>query len=181
MFANGFNKRNPIYVAPVLRLIAGPNNAPDIEPASAVCVTRHFEAAPLFPVGDLLAESWVYVLDLDTAAMTNTQQSQWSYVQLVNQGNNPGSLWPMFGQERAVDAIAPGEIVGALKVRRRFNGQDVFNGGRFLPTEYRANAGYVDPGGTAALVAGLINPLVTAAQWIDMPTQAQGIAQSTGT
>lgn len=179
IFTNGFSKRDPNYAAPMLRQIAGPNNAPDIEPYSAVCVTRYFEAAPLFPVGDLLTQSWVYVLDLDTSVMTNTQLVQWNYVQQVGQGANPMALWPMFGQERAVDSISPNDIVGAVQVSRRFNGTDVFGGGRFLCMAYYANPGYAGPGTTGTMAANLINPLITAGQWIDMPAQAQGIVQST--
>jgi hypothetical protein len=179
MFTNGFNKRDVNINNPVFRYIAGRQNAPDIVPKSAVCVTRHFEAAPLFPVSDLLTPSWVYVLDLDTADMTNTQQSQYVYVQQVGRLGVAGALWPMFGQERAVNSVAPGDIVGAVYVTRRFNGNDVFNGGSFLPSNYQANPGYL--GGNAALVANLINGLVAAGNWIDMPTQAQGIVQSTFT
>lgn len=180
LFANGFSKRNSKYTAPILRLVAGPKKAPDIIPESAVCVTRYFEAAPLFPVGDLKTDSWVYVLDLDTDTMTNTQQSQWSYVQLVDQGGVASALWPMFGQERAVDSIAAGDIVGAVYVSRKFNSDNVFNGGSFLPTKYLANPGYTGPGTTAKLAADLIGPLVKDKKWIDMPTQAQGIVKSTG-
>jgi hypothetical protein len=180
MFTNGFDKRDINYPAPQLRLIAGPTNAPDIIPSSAVCVTRYFEAAALFPVADLLTNSWVYILDLDTSVMTNTQLLQWNYVQGVGQGGNAQALWPMFGQERAVDTIAPTDVIGAVQVTRRFNGTDVFSGGgRFLPMAYYANPAYAGPGTTATMAANLINPLITAAQWIDMPAQAQGIVQNT--
>jgi hypothetical protein len=88
------------------------------------------------------------------------------------------NLWPMFGQERAVNSIAPGDIIGAVRVRRRFNGNDVFNGGDFKPIGYTANPGFNGPAGTANMAANLINPLVNANAWIAMPTQAQGITQS---
>lgn len=178
MFANGFHKRDPNFANPGLRFPMGPNQAPDVVPESAVCVTRHFEAAPLFPVSDLLTPTWVYVLDLDTDSMMNTQQSQYNYVSMVGQLGVLQSLWPMFGQERAVNSVAPVDIIGAVRVFRHFNGDDVFNGGTFLPTAYIANPGYL--GVHAAVVANLVTALVNQGAPIPMPTQAQGIVQSTG-
>ncbi|MHB8285811.1 MAG: hypothetical protein ACYDD1_14195 [Caulobacteraceae bacterium] len=180
MFANGFAKRDATILTPQLRHVAGPTNAPDIEPASAVCVTRYFEAAPLFPVGNLMTNSWVYLLDLDTSLMTNTQLLQWNYVQSIGQGGNAQALWPMFGQERAMDGIGSGDIIGAVEVQRQFPANNVFAGGNFKPLIYTANPFYDGPGTTATMAANLIAPLINAAQWISMPAQAQGIVQSTG-
>lgn len=179
MFANGFYKRDVNINDPVFRFPAGRQNAPDIVPESAVCVTRHFEAAPLFPVGDLQTDSWVYVLDLDTADMTNTQQSQYAHVSSVGQTGNAGALWPMFGQERAVNSIDPNDIIGAVLVNRRFNGNDVFNGGDFRPRQYLVNNGYTGPANTAALATNLITPLIQANAWLPMPSMAQGVVRST--
>jgi hypothetical protein len=131
----------------------------------------------LFPVGDLDTDSWVYVLDLDTFGITNTQQSQYMHVQRKGRLGVAQALWPMFGQERAANSVAPGDIVGAVHVQRRFNANDVFNGGDFLPTVYQANPVY--GGQNAALVANVMNHFVNVGDWIAMPTQAQGIVQST--
>jgi hypothetical protein len=90
------------------------------------------------------------------------------------------ALWPMFGQERAANSVAPRDIVGAVKVKRNFHGKtNVFNGGIFLPVEYLANAGY--QGENAARVAGAIYLLVAKKEWINMPTQSMGIVESTKT
>lgn len=187
MFTNGFKKRDN-SPKPELRWVADwantdvKQNAPDIVPESAVCFTKDFMAAPLFPVGDLKTDSWVYVLDLDTQGMTNTQQSQYEYVQSIGRLGVAHALWPMFGQERAVNSVAPGDIVGAVHVKRKFNAQaildeDVFNGGSFLPDEYRANPGYL--GKSAVAVANAMNGFVSKKKWIQMPTMAQGIVKAT--
>lgn len=178
MFANGFSKRKPLkYDAPKLRYIAGPDAAPDIRPTSAVCVSRDFHAAPLFPVSDLKTDTWVYVLDLDVADMTNTQQSQYEYVSSISKLGVAEALWPMFGQERAVNSVTPGDIVGAVYVQRKFNADDVFNGGTFLPLAYEPNPSYAGPDGTATQAADLIKRLVADSKWLPMPTQSQGIVK----
>lgn len=182
MFADGFSKRKPEkYTAPRLRYIAGVDAAPDIRPTSAVCVTRDFQAAPLFPVSDLKTDTWVYVLDLDVRDMFNTQQAQYEYVGSIGNLGVADALWPMFGQERAVNSVAAHDIVGAVYVQRRFNSDDVFNGGQFLPLAYEANPGYTGPDGTASLAAGSIKKLVAEGEWLPMPTQSQGIVKSTKT
>ena len=83
IFDNGFTKRNSGYQDPVLRFPGGRHDrSPDIIPSSAVCFTRDFKAAPLFPVSDLVTDSWVYVMYLDVGhgQVYNSQQVQWEYV-----------------------------------------------------------------------------------------------------
>lgn len=179
IFKNGFVKRDGRWQSP--RLIwRSREKAPDIVPSSGVCVTRHFEAAAIFPVTHLKADSWIYVLDLEVGEMLNTQQAQYDYVQKVGNLGSRHALWPMFGQERAVNRVNPQDIVGAVHVERSFNGRDVFHGGNFLPKSYLRNSRYKGPAATAALAEKLIQPLVEAGQWIPMPTRAQGVVKSKG-
>merc|ERR1712157_519499 len=75
IFTEGFSKRNAAYADPVPQFPFGNTNvSPDIIPESAVCFTRDFKAAPLFPVGDPNVDSWVYILDLDVSTVYNSHK-----------------------------------------------------------------------------------------------------------
>jgi hypothetical protein len=113
-------------------------------------------------VSDLTTNSWVYVLDLDVKDIVNTQQRQYEYVVSIGRTSSKNAMWPMFGQERCVNSIRGRYIIGAVLVRRRFNGADVFNGGDFKPGNYVANPGYLGPGPTAQLVSTTIGALINA-------------------
>jgi len=182
LFTNGFDKRDANFAAPQLRDLSGvgPLIAPDVDPHSAVCFTRDFLAAPIFPVSDLNCPSWVYVLDLDVDDVLNTQATQFNLMQASGRntgGNGAGALWPMFGQERCCDAIANTDIVGALRVSRAFLG-GFAQGGSFVCSVYRANPNYA--GGQAASVRAVMESYIDGSSH-NTPTQAQGLVQSTQT
>lgn len=186
MFNDGFDKRKPFkYTNPKLRWVAGTDNAPDVKPESAVCFTRDFQSAPLFPVSDLATDSWVYVLEVDATQIFNTQCKQWDYVKDdlkgLTQSEATTKLWPMFGQERALNSIAAKNIVGAVKVKRKFNQDNVFNGGRFKCLKYLSNPNFTGNSKTASLAAELIGKFVSSGEYLPMPTCASGIVKSTGT
>jgi hypothetical protein len=184
IFDNGLKKRDARYLDPVVRFPATDQRAPDIVPQSAVCFTRHFEAAPLFPVSNLNTNAWVYVLDLDTSAIYNSQVVQYEYIasNALNTGANATqALWPMFGQERAINEVSAKDIVGAVEVSRHFNAANVFNGGTFTPLVYLPNPNYKGEEKTAKLVQDNLKRLVKAAQPVQMPTMASGVVHSTRT
>ena len=186
MFVDGFDKRSPsTYTNPNLRWVAGIQNAPDVTPESAVCFTRDFQAAPLFPVGDLVTDSWVYVFEVDATQIFNTQCKQWDYVK-NDLGGLSGKqaltkLWPMFGQERALNSVSANQVVGAVKVSRKFNSNDVFNGGTFKCLKYVANPGFTGTSKVASMASDMIGKLVNAGKALPMPTCASGIVKSTKT
>lgn len=185
IFANGFTKRNAAYQDPVLRFPLGPDASPDIVPQSAVCFTRDFKAAPLFPVSDLLTNSWVYVIHMDTDAVYNSQQVQWEYIDgrgLLNGAPAQDAhmiLWTMFGQERAANEVPATSIVGAVEVSRHFPQGDVFSGGAFRCLQYLANPNYVETTPNFAnQVATVMNLYVNDVNPETMPSQADGYVPS---
>lgn len=186
IFSNGFDKRDSKYSDPKLRWPMGKGVSPDIVPQSAVCFTRHFEASPIFPVGDLKTDSWVYVMELDTKDIFNSQCKQWEDVRDKLGGKSDDEalaiLWPMFGQERAMNSIPGDSIIGAVRVSRKFNKPDSFmNGGTFKCLSYKANAGFRDGGGHAATLANtLIGKFVSSGEALKMPSQSYGVQKSTG-
>jgi hypothetical protein len=181
LFKRGFKKRDPTAAKPELYYFPSRQKAPDLVAESAVCVSRDFFASASFPVDDLQTDSWIYVLDLDTTNMFNKMQYQYEYVVSHAIDSNADALWPMFGQERAVDAVAPEEIVAAILVNRKFNGNHVFTGGMFRPREYRANSHSGGPRSTASLVAGQFQGMIGTGEdkWITMPMKSSGIVKTT--
>jgi hypothetical protein len=185
IFRAGFTKRNAQFQDPVLRYPAGRDKSPDIIPSSAVCFTRDFKAAPLFPVSDLETDSWVYILDLDVANnnVYNTQQVQWEYVtnhQLLHGkvfDEASEVLWTMFGQERAANQVAAQDIVGAVRVTRNFNRNDVFNGGTFVVHEYLSNPNYAGSDQLEEQVASVMHDFHN--EMHDMPDITSGFKPST--
>ncbi|MGF1528251.1 MAG: hypothetical protein ACFCBW_15840 [Candidatus Competibacterales bacterium] len=191
IFTDGFKKRDTSYDNPTMRAPTpmgnGINKAPDLESSSGVCVTRDFFAAPIFPVGDSTKQNcstWVYIVDLDVSKIFNTQAVQWEFVKSqvgTTASDVKEALWPMYGQERAVNAIAASDIVGAVYVERSFPG-NFCQGGQFVCTEYKANAKYT--GGQATAVASVMNGYVAQfnqAPWMKphkTPTQAKGVVKS---
>jgi hypothetical protein len=149
-----------------------------------VCFTRDFKAAPLFPVSDLEAESWVYVLDVDVSngKVYNTQKVQWEYVSdhklLEGKVFDEASeiLWTMFGQERAANEVAARDIVGAVHVSRAFTADNVFQGGTFTCLEYISNPGYA--ASNQDLVRSTMESYV--GESVTMPTRDEGFHPSTG-
>ncbi len=186
IFNQGFDKRDPDkYLSPQLRLIAGPDSAPDVVPASAVCFTRDFQSAPLFPVSDLTTDSWVYVLEVDAALVYNTQCKQWDYVKDdlsgLTQLQATAKLWPMFGQERAMDSVPAKNIVSAVKVERVFNQNNVFNGGRFKCLKYLSNPNFSGTDKVSTTASQMIGAFIRDKEYLPMPTKASGIVKSTKT
>jgi hypothetical protein len=189
IFQNGFQKKDlsskkvTPTKAPKFKQSFGFLKAPDVITTTAVCVTKDFFAAPIFPVEMDVFSTWVYVLDLDVTKMYNTQERQHQYVRDLAEGGHisgPGvgdALWPMFGQERAVDEIQPGEVIGAVKVMRAFHGDSVLQGGTFFCLAYEPNANYAGAldGTTADAVAGIMQKYITGRTHLKMPSQAQGI------
>jgi len=167
----------------------GAGKAEDVKTATAVCVTKDFFAAPLFPVRMTQLLTWIYFLDLDVDKMFNTQQYQREYVaQLVGDGHISGAqvkkaLWPMYGQERAVDKIKSEEIIGTVHVERKFNGDGVLQGGVFRCLLYVPNANYGQLMGpaTAREVASIIATYINDKTWLTIPSQSQGIVASNAT
>ena len=182
LFTNGFDKRDPNALDPVVRFPMGQGNAPDIVPTSAVCFTRDFMAAPIFPVGDLGANSWVYVLDVDATQVYNTQKVQYDYASSNNlmanqdQAQATGTLWPMFGQERAANHIAAGDIVGAVEVSRHFPGAFA-QGGTFDCLIFLPNENYTGPDGTLKSVQTVMNGYVRGGP-LTTPSMGEGVVHS---
>src|SRR5262245_22828192 len=79
IFAEGFSKRKPKKKREQ-RFPLGKEMAFDIKSSTAVCVTKDFYAAALFPVDTKVYNSWIYLLDLDVSQMFNAQQHQYDYV-----------------------------------------------------------------------------------------------------
>lgn len=188
IFPSGFQKRDASFLDPQVRFFQDSGDAttialaPDIEPQSAVCFTRHFEAAAIFPIDGDVTESWIYVLNLQVKNIMNTQATQYAFVSDRKGLGVSGNLWPMFGQERCANSIAAGDIVGAVRFTRRMNNKgDFFNGGTFSTKEYRENPQYSGDQVTADLAKKLITPLVQTGGDLPIPTQAQGIVKSTST
>lgn len=187
IFKSGFDKRGSYttYPAPVMRSL-GKGVAPDLDPDSGVCFTRHFQAAPIFPVGDLDCDSWVYVLEVDTTGIYNTQGKQWDYFTGKSTGSTSAKkankmLWPMFGQERALDSVGADKIVGAVKVTRKFNGGDFMNGGLFTCVKYVANPGFSGTEKVASMAVDMIGKLVSSGKALQTPSCASGFVKSTKT
>lgn len=186
LFHQGFNKREATFFDPSVRFPAGEDAAPDIIPASAVCFTKDFYAAPLFPVGDLTCASWVYVLNLKTDAIYNTQAVQYEYARtntlLAGKSTADATdvLWPMFGQERAINAIAAGDIVGAVRVSRNFfDTGNVFGGGTFTCEMYLPNPHFTGGDGITKKVQDAMNHFVRGGA-LSMPTMSTGVVKSRG-
>lgn len=181
IFVNGFTKRDVTMLNPQLRAMGTASDnattiAPDVHPHSAVCFTRDFYAAPIFPVGDLNCDSWVYVLDLELSDVLNTQKVQFMLVEQTGANNaavGQETLWPMFGQERCCNQIPNTAIVGALRVSRNFAGTFA-QGGSFTCSQYIANPHYT--GGQQAAVGGAMNSFIP--NTYDTPTQAQGLVRN---
>jgi len=184
IFANGFTKQNENEQDPVIRFFENENGeeiAPDIHPHSAVCFTKDFYAAAIFPVNDLATDTWVYILDLDASngQIYNSQQVQWEYVigkkLLKDKAFDKASeiLWTMFGQERAANQVAAGDIVGALRVEQRQFNDGFFAGGRFVCGSYIANTGYKGTKSQGDNVKDVMEGFV--GNTFEMPTKDSGI------
>lgn len=158
--------------------------APDVAPGKVVCVTRDFFAAAIFPV-DMSTETYIYALDLDTKYLLNTQAAQYRYVQSIAKRLTPEgtktALWPMFGQERAATEVAASDIVGSLKVERKwFSPDNPFAGGSFRATEpFFPNEDYQGSRGDAvrAAIEETMRKAAKPDGWVPIPTKAQGIAR----
>jgi hypothetical protein len=181
LFKRGFKKRDPTAPKPELYYFPNKQKAPDLVAESAVCVSRDFFASAIFPVEDLQTDSWIYIFDIDTTNMFNTMHYQYEYVVSHAIDSNSDALWPMFGQERAVDAIQPEDVVAAIHINRKFHGKSVFGGGHFRPRQYLANALYGGPSTTATLVADQFKSLIGDGEdkWIVMPMKSSGIVKTT--
>ncbi len=185
MFKNGFTKRDAAILNPQLRFPGGDTESPDIVPTSAVCFTRDFLAAPLFPVRDLTIDSWVFAVDLDVSAVYNTQEVQWEHVTkhklLAGKSDAEAAevLWTMFGQERATNEIEAKDIIGAVSVRRNFApSMSIWNGGRFTCVEYKANPGYAGSVELANKTRSTMQDFVDKSSALTMPSRDKGIIAS---
>ncbi len=189
VFADGFMRRDKSAKQPITRFPLGFNKAPDIVTSTAVCVSKDFYAAALFPVDTDVYNSWIYVLDLDVAKMSNTQQVQYDYVMRMagaDQIKAPdvgAALWPMFGQERSIPSVSPKDIVGAVNVYRDFHGKTILAGGTFCAW----GAGYVGNPKYSGALGGVVSAAVWkvvgektgyGAKQLTMPTQTQGLAST---
>jgi len=181
LFRHGFTKRDVTQLNPKLRNMGttatGVQKAPDVDPHSAVCFTKDFFAAPIFPVGDLNVPSWVYVLDVDVANVMNTQKTQFELINNLGvnrHATGQAALWPMFGQERCVNSIANTDIVSAVRVARMFAGT-FSQGGSFICSVYKPNPNYT--GAEAASVQAAIAHFIDG-RTHETPTQAQGLVQN---
>lgn len=164
------------------------NVAPDVHPGKVVCVTRDFYAAAVFPT-DLSLLTNIFYLDLDTASLLNTQSYQWKYVQsiaheLATDAEKRAALWPMYGQERAAMRVEPHQILCAIQIERKWYGPSVFNGGKFRvrPDRTMVNSEVErDFLGEQFLEQAQRHiASLDPGKWYEIPTQAQGIAPSTG-
>lgn len=193
MFKVGFDARDPSMKITKRFFEDAPKKTFDIDPNSAVCVTRHFEAAALFPVKPNNCESFVYIVELEASKLYNTQEKQWDYA--YNHQYDPSypfkgfkyksenavtstHLWPMFGQERATQRIAPGEIAGCIYVDRNAGNGEFCD--RFQCQKWIANPGFTGSEGVTKLIGELVAPLVQKKDWIKTPRQGQGFSKSTG-
>ena len=186
MFKVGFDVRDPKMKAYKHRFNNGKKQTFDLDPYSAVCVSRHFEASALFPIDNPNCDSFIYVvqLDADKSKMYNTQEKQWDYAKGLGFNQNQSQiqnnvLWPMFGQERGVRRIEPGEIIGAIDIERE---TDPFTNwtGKFKCRAYFENTDYSGTADAAKSAKELISPIVKKSAWIKTPTKAQGYKKSTG-
>ena len=185
MFKVGFDVRDPKMQAFKHRFLTSKKKTFDLEPNSAVCVSRHFEASALFPVDSPNVSSFIYLvqLDADKSKMYNTQEKQWDYAKSLGLKQESykireNVLWPMFGQERGVRRIEPGEIIGAVDVERE---TDYFTGwtGKFKCTHYYKNSGYSGTKDAAKSAEELVNKMIKEELWIKTPRKTQGYAKST--
>lgn len=140
IFVNGFQKRNTSYASAHVRYLGGPDMAPDITPQSAVCFSRHFEAAALFPVSNLTSDSHIYAFAIDVMTVFNTQSTQWNHAVSRNFSEPSANLWPMFGQERAANSIPADKIIGAVHIKRIPNGTKWIHGMNFIPYKVSMNS-----------------------------------------
>lgn len=195
LFKQGFDSRDPKMK---IKQRFGDNNKKktfDIDPNSAVCVTRHFEAAPLFPVSNKNCDSFVYIVELEASKLYNTQEKQWDYaINHLYDNINPlygfkgmkestvmnERLWPMFGQERATKKIEPGEIAGCILVERfnSINPNDFTD--RFKCLEWIPNEDFTGSEAVTTIIDKLVVPLCKKQDEIKCPKQHQGVAKSTG-
>lgn len=195
MFKVGFDPRDANVKITKRFKPEAPNKTFDLEPNSAVCVTRHFEAASLFPVEPNNCRSYVYIVELEASKLYNTQEKQWDYAYhhqydpsypfkgfkyKSEEAVNDTHLWPMFGQERATQRIAPGEIAGCIHVDRNAGtGRDKFCD-RFQCMKWIPNPDFTGSEGVTKLIGELVVPLVQKKDWIKTPKQVQGFAKSIG-
>ncbi len=122
IFKNGFQKRaltSNITYRPFV------GKAGDIDPDSAVCVTRWFETAPLFPFSNENPR-YIYALYLDDSVVFDTRERQIQETgaeiqKLMLSGVAHKDVkaldigWPLYAHEYATDAVPSKDIIGAVR------------------------------------------------------------------
>lgn len=132
IFPAGFDKRYPM--CPIqFRTVEFPGTAGDVNPPTAVCLTRRFEIAPLFPIGNN-DPRYIYAIYIDDSEIFETrdiqiQQAKTEIENVMLTGvarENVNELdigWPLFGYECATDRVPNHTIIGAVHctILNRFN------------------------------------------------------------
>jgi hypothetical protein len=131
IFRDGFSPRDPASIAPKLR---GGNGgmAPDLEPASGVCMTSNWQSAAMFPVGKRNQNGYIYAVHFTEAELASarasgnfldTEAEQMKHivaagVKTATYDQALKQAWPLFGYESAITRIPSENIACAIPIAR---------------------------------------------------------------
>lgn len=120
IFKSGFTSLNPKQG---ITYRSNPGIAGDIDPPSAVCLTRRFDVAPLFPF-QKMGKRFIYALAMDDSQIFDTREQQIkdtdTYLQEAIKLGMPLDKarakigWPLFAHEYATEKVPFTSIVGAV-------------------------------------------------------------------
>lgn len=125
----------------------------DVAPETAVCVTPRFVVAALFPPDVKIADTWIYVANVQTAFNTHGAQVADGLAAVKSElaarrrvvtgrpGETPrydlaeftsdSALWPLFAQELATKRIEARHIIAAVPCRRAWRSRDWTDGAQY--------------------------------------------------
>lgn len=137
MFKNGFHSREGESTSIRYRSVG--LGSGDIDPPSAVCITPRFAMAPLFPIDLTVTDLWIYAVYARQVYNTHAQQYADGMKAIKHEiKTNPSgdldnyaetnALWPLFAQEVATKLVAAEDVMCALKCKRIWASQDIFDG-----------------------------------------------------
>lgn len=129
IFNDGFKKRNENVKQPRIKQNKtkdGKAMCPDIESETAVCLSRSFGAAALYPFTRKKSVSFIYVVDLNSNDMFNTQGFQFDYLLKklgddITAQNAIDRAFNLGDREWAVNAVHYSRIIGCFAIVRKFD------------------------------------------------------------
>jgi len=232
IFHSGFQKQNvndtvryqnyvvPHEVTPNQRLATGMSRGGDVSRVTAVCVSADMDLAALFPAptADNVDEAqWLYVVMLRTGYNTHGRQildalrgfkqlathELGGHIQAQAHADRVDAIaMLLYGREMAADAIPSSDVLMAIKIKRRWNAEqvspnpipgqpprrkpDFWQGGTYRIKDYLLHEDAIDAlrGPWAAAFTDFVDKIdagiIQKTRFV-MPTPADGYRPSTGT